>query len=114
MEVWVYYATLILSIAIVGGISVGGTIFLRVDARRTFLRGRELDLLMTRHTQEIIERGDQRTQEMLERGERETREIIERGGRESRALMERMHADTQVLMRMILERTDRPRPPETA
>lgn len=87
MDAWIVAG----SFLFVAVIYAAGFVFLSFDARRTFRHGRELDVLMTRHTQEIIERGDQRTQEM----------------------MERMHADTQVLMRMILERTDRPRPPET-
>jgi hypothetical protein len=81
MELWVVVS----SFLFVALLCAGGFVFLGYDARRTFRHGRELDVLMARHTQEIIERGD----------------------RETRALMDRMHADTQVLMRMILERTDR-------
>lgn len=106
MEVWV----LVSSFLFVAVLYAAGFVFLGLDARRTFRHGRELDVLMTRHTQEIIERG-----------ERETREIIERGAQETRAMLARTdeliratHADTQVLIRMILERMDRPRPPEPA
>jgi len=88
MEVWL----IVSSYLFVAVLYAAGFVFLGLDARRTFRHGRELDVLMTRHTQEIIERGE----------------------RETRVMMERMHTDNQVLMRMILERTDRPRPPEPA
>jgi len=104
--------SLIVALVAWGGI---GAIFAYLvhDGRRLERATREQNILLNRHSQEMIQRSEANLQRNIEKMEestarniREMQQTLQLMHSDTKKTLRLMHADTQVALGMIIERTD--------